>query len=89
MLTALTAEHGLVDAWRSRHPGSAEVSWVDHSGVGCRYDHAFVTPDLLPSVRACDLVQEPRARGLTDHAALRLVLGREAAPQVAGPRTGP
>lgn len=73
-LAALDGRHGLVDAFRAAHPGRAAVSWVDHSGAGCRYDHAFVTPDL--PVVACDLDQEPRVGGLTDHAALRLVLGQ-------------
>ncbi|GAA1186284.1 hypothetical protein GCM10009584_30500 [Ornithinimicrobium humiphilum] len=74
LLAGLEGRHGLVDAFRLRHPASTEVSWVDHSGVGCRYDHAFVTPDLVPRVVACDLHQAPREAGLTDHAALRLVL---------------
>ena len=80
-LAALGAEHGLVDAFRRSHPERREVSWVDHSGAGCRYDHAFVTPDLSPLT--CDLDQEPRRSRLTDHAALRLVLaqaGRAEAP---------
>lgn len=74
VLDALGDAHGLTDAFRHEHPTSRQVSWVDHSGVGCRYDHAFVTADLVPSVQACDLVQEPREAGLTDHAALRLQL---------------
>lgn len=73
-LARLSGEHGLVDAFRHHHPRSTEVSWVDHSGVGCRYDHAFVSPDLVAAVGACDLVHEPRAEGLTDHSGLRLVL---------------
>ncbi|USQ76047.1 endonuclease/exonuclease/phosphatase family protein [Ornithinimicrobium cryptoxanthini] len=75
MLEALSGAHGLTDAFRRLHPTSTQVSWMDHSGVGCRYDHAFVTADLVPSVRACELVQSPREAGLTDHAALRLQLG--------------
>lgn len=75
MLEALSGVHGLTDAYRLLHPTSTQVSWVDHSGVGCRYDHAFVTADLVPKVGACDLVHPPREAGLTDHAALRLHLG--------------
>ena len=79
LLEALQAKgpdgHGLVDAYRRAHPTSREVSWVDHSGVGCRYDHAFVTADLAPRVQGCDLVHQPRLAGLTDHSALRLVVG--------------
>lgn len=64
--------HGLLDAYRLSQPAAREVSWVDHSGVGCRYDHAFVTPDLAPAVAACSLDHAPRLAGLTDHSALRL-----------------
>ena len=71
-LAALGSEHGLVDAWRLLHPTSTEVSWVDHSGAGCRYDHALVTPGL--PVVSCELDQSPREAGLTDHAAIRLVV---------------
>lgn len=80
LLGTLGEVHGLADAFRHLHPTSTEVSWVDHRGVGCRYDHAFVTADLLPGVRACDLDQAPREAGLTDHAALRLRLGEPGSP---------
>ncbi|MGO0575984.1 endonuclease/exonuclease/phosphatase family protein [Ornithinimicrobium panacihumi] len=76
LLAALEGDHGLVDAYRLVDPGSREVSWVDHSGVGCRYDHAFVTEGLAGSVRECVLVHEPRLDGLSDHSALRLRLGQ-------------
>lgn len=69
---AMSDTHGLVDAFRRRHPEADVVSWMDHSGVGCRYDHAFVTTDLV--VDACDLVHEPRVDGLTDHSALTVTL---------------
>ncbi len=68
----LTDRHGLRDAFREHHPSGEAVSWVDHGGLGCRYDHAFVTSDL--DVRSCDLVHEPRLEGLTDHSALVLEL---------------
>lgn len=67
----LSERHGLVDAFRVQHD-DAQVSWVDHTGVGCRYDHAFVTMDL--TVTACDLVHEPRLDDLTDHSALTLTV---------------
>lgn len=69
---ALSDEHGLVDAFRVHHPDDDVVSWMDHSGVGCRYDHAFVTPDLV--VESCELVHEPRVDELTDHSALTVTL---------------
>lgn len=69
---AMSEVHGLVDAFRVHHPDADVVSWMDHSGVGSRYDHAFVTPDLV--VDGCDLVHEPRVDGLTDHSALSVTL---------------
>lgn len=70
----LSDEHGLADAFRRCRPDDLAPSWVDHSGVGCRYDHAFVTAGLIGAVRDCALVPEPRLEGLTDHSALILVL---------------
>ncbi|WP_156969708.1 hypothetical protein [Knoellia subterranea] len=67
----LSERHGLVDAFRAHHD-DAQMSWMDHSGVGCRYDHAFATPDLV--VEASELVHEPRVDGLTDHSALTVTL---------------
>ncbi len=73
----LTSQHGLIDAYAEVHPtgspAAQAVSWVDHTGPGCRYDHAFVTPDL--AVLACDLDDAPRLAGLTDHSALVARLG--------------
>lgn len=69
---SMSEEHGLVDAFRAQHPDDEAVSWMDHSGVGCRYDHAFVTPEL--AVEECDLVHAPRVDGLTDHSALTVTL---------------
>lgn len=71
---ALGDEHGLTDAFRRCRPDDLSPSWVDHSGVGCRYDHAFVTTVLVGALRDCALVPEPRLEGLTDHSALTLVL---------------
>ncbi|XVX21142.1 endonuclease/exonuclease/phosphatase family protein [Actinomycetota bacterium] len=65
---------GLVDAYQHSHPGSAGISWVDHSGAGCRYDHAFVTPDLVTPGLAADLDHTPREAGLSDHSALAVRL---------------
>lgn len=66
---ALLGGIGLVDAWREANPEADEASWVDHSGVGCRYDHALVTEDLR--VTACRLDHTTRP-GVSDHSALHL-----------------
>lgn len=64
----LVDEHGLVDAYRQVHPDASAPSWFDHTGVGCRYDHAFVTDGV--EVLDCDLDDGPRDAGLSDHSAL-------------------
>ena len=66
---ALYDRKPLRDAW-----GSApdEPSWVDHTGVGVRYDQAWVSDRV--TVRSCTLEHEPRLGGLTDHSALRVDL---------------
>ncbi|MEO6019535.1 MAG: hypothetical protein ABIP45_04700 [Knoellia sp.] len=69
---AMSEVHGLVDAFRTHHPEVAAVSWMDHSGVGCQYDHAFATTDLV--VTECDLDHQPRVDALTDHSALTVTL---------------
>lgn len=73
LYAALTGPLGLSDAYRATDPTGAGVSWVDHTGVGCRYDHAL-TRGL--AVTACRLDHEPRVARLTDHSALRLRVGR-------------
>lgn len=65
---------GLVDVFAELHPGEQAHSWIGRTGNGYRYDYAFVSPDLMGSVRRCDYLHEPRERGLSDHAALLLVM---------------
>ncbi|QQR99411.1 MAG: endonuclease/exonuclease/phosphatase family protein [Austwickia sp.] len=51
--------------------GGSHVTWVDHSGVGCRYDHALGRGlDVL----AAQIDHHPREQGLTDHSALAVWL---------------
>jgi len=68
--TRLTGEYGLSDLYDLRHPGDATPSWVDRSGRGCRYDHAFATAELSARLADCRLDPAPRTGGLTDHSAL-------------------
>lgn len=63
---------GYADAFRRFH--GPDVSWRDHTGVGCRYDHGLVIPQTC-TVRACILDHSPRLAGLTDHSALILSVG--------------
>ncbi|MEE4543681.1 endonuclease/exonuclease/phosphatase family protein [Streptomyces sp. V4-01] len=64
----------LTDAFRALHPETAAHSWYGRSGQGYRFDHAFVTAPHSGQVRRCDYEQEPVALGLSDHAALALVV---------------
>lgn len=57
---------GLLDAHRHATGGSTPT-WIDHSGVGCRYDHVFVRGLRVVSARVDDT---PRHRGLSDHSAV-------------------
>lgn len=66
----------LRDAWSLLHEDE-QPSWIDHSGVGIRYDQAWVG-DV--EVISCELDQHPRESGLSDHAALRLALSTGPAP---------
>jgi exodeoxyribonuclease-3 len=66
--------HDLVDAYRWLHPDDVEHSWHGRSGDGYRYDHCFVSRDLLPSLRSCSYVHEPREQRLSDHSAMSLEL---------------
>src|SRR5580704_239419 len=57
---ALSAEHGLTDAFRHLHPTAAEHSWVGRTGDGYRYDHAFCSASLTESISNCEYLHEPR-----------------------------
>ena len=70
------AGFGLVDAFTETHPGVQAHSWIGRTGNGYRYDYAFVSEDLVESVRGCEYLHEPREQGLSDHAALLLTLHR-------------
>lgn len=74
---------GLRDAFAEHHPDADEPSWLDHTGLGCRYDHAFVTEGFV--VRRCDLDQTPRIEGHTDHAALVLDVDAPGSSQSGAP----
>lgn len=57
---------GLLDAYRHATGGSTPT-WIDHTGVGCRYDHVFVHGLRVVSARVDDT---PRQSGLSDHSAV-------------------
>jgi exonuclease III len=69
------ANAGLADAYRVLHPDAVEHSWFGRSGLGYRFDHAFITTQHAGLIRSCRYLQKPRELALTDHAAMTLSLG--------------
>ena len=66
-----TDETGLIDAWRSRHEGVSEFSWVSAARQnGFRYDHALVTPGLDLRISETHYDHTVREHGISDHSAL-------------------
>ena len=51
-------DSGLIDAFRELHPEAKEYSWVGRSNDGYRFDHSFVSPDLLPKLKDCRYLHE-------------------------------
>lgn len=72
----LLPEYRLRDAFRQCYPHAREYSWVGRTGNGYRYDHFFVSGDLLPALVDCRYVHEPRLDGLSDHSALVALFSR-------------
>ncbi|KWX02285.1 Endonuclease/exonuclease/phosphatase [Carbonactinospora thermoautotrophica] len=68
------ARAGLVDAFRALHPEAVEHSWYGRAGNGYRFDHAFIGARDLDRLQACHYLHQPRLGGLSDHAALAVVL---------------
>lgn len=60
----------LYDAFRILNPKAIEYSWVGHTGDGYRYDHCFVSKDLIPRINKCYYNHEPRNKRLSDHSCL-------------------
>jgi exodeoxyribonuclease-3 len=65
---------GLTDAYRLLHPHDIDHSWYGRSGQGYRFDHAFITTRHSAQVRSCGYLHEPRHHGLSDHAAMTLII---------------
>jgi exodeoxyribonuclease III len=86
---ALSADHGLADAFRHLHPAAAEHSWVGRAGDGYRYDHAFCSASLTAAISNCEYLHQPRHERLSDHSALtaRFTLQPPAALAVSSPVT--
>jgi len=63
------------DAFRLIHNDKEEYSWFSHQGNGYRYDHTYVSEELVPLVRDCYYDQTAREEKFSDHAPMFLELG--------------
>ena len=70
----LVGDLGFTDLYAAHAPRPAAPPWVDHTGLGCRYDYVLATPDLAARPWRVDIDETPRLSGLTDHAALVAIL---------------
>jgi len=64
----------MIDAFRHLNSDRQEYSWVGHRGDGYRFDHCFISVDLLPYLQDCYYLHETRTQQLSDHSALILKL---------------
>lgn len=62
----------LQDVFRFFYPTEQEYSWVGRTGNGYRYDHCFVSNELLSLVSGCYYLHEPRKTEsrISDHSAI-------------------
>lgn len=58
------------DAFRSISPHLEEYSWVGRTGNGYRYDHCFVSDNILSALEKCFYFHTPRNLRLSDHSAI-------------------
>lgn len=65
-------EYGFVDAFRLFHPNEKEYSWFGREGNGYRFDHIFVSKNILPLIKNCFYIHGPRLEKLSDHSAMYL-----------------
>jgi len=65
-------KYGFVDAFRFFYPEEKEYSWFGREGNGYRFDHIFVSKNILPLIKNCFYIHEPRLEKLSDHSAMYL-----------------
>ena len=68
------SKYQLKDAFRALNPRAREYSWVGRTDDGYRYDHCFISKNLLPLVEKCYYLHKPREIRLSDHSALIMEL---------------
>jgi len=73
-------DRGFADAFRHLHGDRREYTWYSHRNNGFRLDHAFCSPQLLPTLTGLrhawghDPEQPDRRDALSDHAAILIDL---------------
>ncbi|MBI1190485.1 MAG: hypothetical protein GC200_07395 [Tepidisphaera sp.] len=70
------ASLGYADAWRKKHPGEREDSWVSAHASG-RLDGAYLSAPLAHALIDARYEHAPRGAGLSDHSMLVLKLALE------------
>ncbi len=75
------AQKGYTDAFRHCHGDAREYSWFSNNGNGYRYDHSWVSDDVVSNVVSCNFDHAVREEGLSDHALMTLVLAPELSSQ--------
>lgn len=65
---------GTADAFRYINGDVTAYSWFSHQGNGYRYDHIYVSKELLPVINTCDYIHEAREEKLSDHSPMFLTL---------------
>lgn len=68
-------KEGMVDAFRHLHGNVKEYSWYSHQGNGYRYDHTYISGEVLPIVKSCYYLHEWREEGLSDHSPMMVEIG--------------
>jgi len=66
------SKYRFIDAFRFFHPNEKEYSWFGRGGNGYRFDHVFVSEEILPFIRNCFYLHEVRLDKLSDHSAMYL-----------------
>ncbi len=63
--------NSMKDAFRYSNPEEyQEYSWVGHTGDGYRYDHCFISKELIPYLQFCYYLHDTRTEKLSDHSAI-------------------
>jgi len=65
-------KYEFIDAFRFFHPTEKEYSWFGRKGSGYRFDHIFTSSNILPFLKDCFYIHEPRLKGFSDHSAMYL-----------------